>query len=95
MDRDVGQSKATLPFARRDLDLDDAIIVHVKVLSLDLREVAEVTRAVTQQLRGLRVGDRPVALFVSAENVEMTVTNIRNIAALVTPSVLQAVGMSQ
>lgn len=88
-------ASASLPYARQDLEGDNALLVHVKICSENSSEILAAQKIVLQQMAGVRVNDRPVAVFVSGEDVNMTQTDIRNIAALVTPFVLDALGMKK
>lgn len=85
--------RPTLPFARQELDGEDAVIIHMKVLSTDLALAREAYRMVNRAIEGRRVNGRPISVVVTNDSVDMNITDMRHIAAHITPHVMRALGL--
>lgn len=84
--------RSALPF-NINADPGGAIILHVKVLSTDPVVRLQVADAVQRALKGMQVGGQPVAVMVTAENIEMEVSQVKQLAALIAPQILNTLGI--
>lgn len=89
----VRESGPTLPFSRKDLNGEEALVVHFKVASLDKMRRLEIATAITEALRDVRVHGCKIIPILTDENVEMSATDARALAAHVVPFAKQALGI--
>ncbi len=76
--------------ARDKMGSKDSVVVHVKVLSDDLREIQETTRAVTRAVADARVHGKQISVVVTDEKVQMSIGDMKQLASYVTAEVMKA-----
>lgn len=83
----------TLPFSRRELNDDTAVVVHFKIATDDLELRLALSQQISAALKGVRVNGHSIVPIITDENVTMSSIDARAIAAHITPYVLQAAGL--
>lgn len=92
---DGSGSGATLPFSSRETDTPAAsqIVCLIQVASNDAEIVRQTIGLIQRQLAGQKVGSRGIAVIVSDETCEMSITTKQNLAAQIAPMVAAALGV--
>jgi hypothetical protein len=84
--------RSALPF-NVNADPGGGILLHVKVLSPDPVVRLQTADAVQRALKGIEVNGQKIALMVTADNIEMETAQVKQLAAIIMPQVLNTLGI--
>ena len=90
------QSKANsaLPFSMNKDASSDALIIHMKCLTSDLKEIEAANVLLNRLVRGQRVNGKDVCVVVTDESVSINIATARALAAFVAPEIHRILGIS-
>jgi hypothetical protein len=86
--------ESTLPFNMKPDQQQEALIIHMKVLTSDLKEIEAANVALNKAVRGQRINGKDVCIIVTDESVSLNIADARALAAHITPTIMRNLGLS-